>query len=146
MRWFVCLAIVFALGCGGTQSTRSASEERRVGEVPSHITDREHVIHRAVLDRVLEDGPGSFLQRVSTEADVREGRFVGFRLTELRDEQLFEGIDLDVGDTLVAVNGLVIERPEDAFTVWSSLAVASELSLVVLRGEERRELHFAIVD
>ncbi len=47
---------------------------------------------------------------------------------------------------MIEVNGYAIERPEDAFTVWTSLQVASELSLVVLRGDERRELRYAIVD
>jgi type II secretory pathway component PulC len=146
MRWLALLVVLFALGCGGAQSTRSVSEEPQVSESRPRTADGAHVIQRASLDRVLEDGPGLFLQRVSTEADIREGQFVGFRLTELRDEQLFAGVDLAVGDTLVEINGQTIERPEDAFTVWSSLAVASELSLVVLRGNERRELRFAIVD
>lgn len=104
------------------------------------------VIQRAELDRVLEGGLGRFLQCVTTEADLRNGRFVGFRLTELRDEALFTGVDLQPGDTIVEVNGQGIERPEHAFSVWSSLRVASELMIVVLRGEERRELRFAILD
>lgn len=145
MRWLV-LGVLFSLGCGGAQSARSPSATTRAHAAPVREADREHVIQREALDQVLAEGPGQFLRKVTTEADIRDGRFVGFRLTELRDAGLFAGVDLAVGDTLVAINGHTIERPEDAFTVWSSLAVASELSLVVLRGEERRELRFAIVD
>ena len=75
-----------------------------------------------------------------------EGRDVVVGRRELRDEALFTGVDLSPGDTVVAVNGQGIERPEHAYTVWTGLRVASELSLVVLRGDERRELRFAIVD
>jgi type II secretory pathway component PulC len=104
------------------------------------------VIRRAELDAVLDAGLGLFLQRVATEPDLRDGRFVGFRVVELHDETLFAAIDLAPGDTIVAVNGQGIERPEHAYTVWTSLRVASELSLAILRGDERRELRFAIVD
>jgi type II secretory pathway component PulC len=104
------------------------------------------VIRRGDLDAVLEAGLGRFLQRVVTEPDLRDGRFVGFRIVELRDADLFSGIDLEPGDTIVAVNGQSIERPEQAYTVWTGLRVASGLTVLVLRGDERRELRFQIVD
>ena len=146
MRLGVCIALVsLALaGCGG--APRAEPARVAVAPAPPPIVRSEGVIRRAALDEVLAGGPGLFLQKVSTEADLRDGRFVGFRLTELRDGALFEGVDLAQGDTVIEVNGYAIERPEDAFTVWTSLQVASELSVVVLRGDERRELRFAIGD
>ncbi|MDQ3036922.1 MAG: hypothetical protein M3Y87_31300 [Myxococcota bacterium] len=141
---WTAIALLALAGCGG--APRAAPARAEVAPAPAPIEESEGVIRRAALDEVLAGGPGLFLQKVATEADLREGRFVGFRLTELRDAALFEGVDLAQGDTVVEVNGYAIERPEDAFTVWTSLHVASELSLVVLRGDERRELRFAIVD
>jgi len=140
------LALLFSgvTGCGGTPPAPARHVEAALPPLPELAA--EGVIRRPLLDEVLEAGLGRFLQRVTTEPDLREGHFVGFRITALRDEALFAGVDLAPGDTVVAVNGQPIERPEQAFTVWTGLRVASELSVVVLRGQERRELRFAIVD
>lgn len=133
-----------ASGCGGAPPPAPAVAE--APPEPPPIVAEEGVIRRALLDEVLEAGLGAFLQKVTTEPDRRDGAFVGFRITELHDAELFEGVDLAPGDTVVSVNGQAIDRPEHAFTVWTSLRVASELDVVVLRGDERRELRFAIVD
>lgn len=95
---------------------------------------------------VLEQGIGAFLSRVGVEPDVRDGAFVGFRVTELRDADLFAGVDLAPGDTVTAVNGLPIERPEQAYQAWTSLRVASELTVDVVRGDEVRQIRVPIVD
>jgi type II secretory pathway component PulC len=138
------VVLLFVAGCGGAPPPQTARATPVAAPAPP--PEPEGVIRRAALDEVLAGGPGLFLQKIATEADMRDGRFVGFRLTELRDEALFGGVDLAQGDTVIEVNGHAIERPEDAFTVWTSLQVASELSVVVLRGDERRVLRFAIVD
>lgn len=142
------LASVLLLACGG--ATRPAEEPRAEAsvavepEAPRPL-EREGTIERAELDAVLAGGFGLFLQRVTTEPHLDAGRFVGFRLTELRTE-IFEGVDLRPGDTLLSVNGLPIERPEEALMAWNALRVASELTLEVLREGERRQLRFAIAD
>lgn len=136
---------IAAIGCGGAPPPRAAHAEAPPPQ-PAPLLAEEGVIRRASLEEVLEGGLGLFLQKVSTEPDLRAGRFVGFRLTELRDPDLFAGIDLQPGDTIVEVNGQAIERPEQAYLVWTGLRVASELTIIVLRGDERRELRFAILD
>jgi hypothetical protein len=114
--------------------------------LPSSPPSSEGTIQRAALDSVLDAGIGLFLQKLETEPDLRDGRFVGFRIRQLRDQTLFAGVDLAAGDTILEVNGEVVERPEHAYRVWTGLRVASELSVVLLRGDQRRELHYAIVD
>mgnify|MGYP001628298153 CR=1 FL=1 len=104
---------------------------------------REGMIARAELDAVLAGGPGRFLQHVETEPHLVEGRFVGFRLRALR-APFFAGVDLREGDTLVSVNGMPIERPEEALSVWNALGVASELTVELIRDGEPRQLRFAI--
>lgn len=119
--------------------------ERRVDPNPPVVTSPS-TIQRAALDAVLGRGLGAFLSKVAVEPDLVEGRFVGFRLTELHDAELFGSVDIQPGDTLVAVNGQPIERPEQAFQAWSSLRVASELTLDLLRAGQPRQLRFPIVD
>jgi hypothetical protein len=149
--WPMRLAIVASLfvivGCGGAPPPEVAhapvAHAPPVSEV--HVATAS-VIQRPALDEVLEAGLGAFLGRVTTEPCLEGSRFVGFRIAALRDVSLFEGVDLQVGDVLVSVNGQPIERPEQAFTAWTSLRVASELSLGLLRDGERHDLRIPIVD
>lgn len=138
------MMLVIAAGCGSAPPRPVAHIVEPPAADPA--PEASGVIHRSELDRVLERGIGAFLGRLSTEPDLRDGRFVGFRVTELHDTALFEGVDLLPGDTILEINGQGIERPEHAFTVWTALRVASELTIVVLRGEERREIRYAILD
>ncbi|MBX7194178.1 MAG: hypothetical protein K1X94_19140 [Sandaracinaceae bacterium] len=119
--------------------------ERRADPTPPVVTT-PGTIQRAALDEVLSRGPGAFLSKVAVEPNLVEGRFTGFRVTELRDTALFESVDLQPGDTIVSVNGQPIERPEQAFEVWSGLRVASELTVDVLRDGQPRQLRYPIVD
>lgn len=94
---------------------------------------------------VLDAGIGLFFRRVEVEADVQDGRFVGFRLVRFQGERMWpESIDLGIGDTVTRVNGLPVEHPEQAFRVWSELRVASELRVEYVRRGERRELRYVI--
>jgi hypothetical protein len=41
---------------------------------------------------------------------------------------------------------MAIERPEQAYEAWSSLRVASELTVDVMRAAESRRLRYPITD
>lgn len=148
MRRLAPLLVLFVAACGAATpaaehpepavSTASAPE-------PLQPPRREGTIEREELETVLAAGLGRFLQGVMTEPHLEQGRFVGFRFTELR-ASFFASLDLQVGDTLVSVNGLPIERPEQAMTIWNGLRVASEITLEYLRDGERGQLRFAIRD
>lgn len=132
--------------CGGAAPPPERPRaERRVAEPPV-VVSTPGTIQRTALDDVLARGPGAFLSKVSLEPNVVEGRFVGFRVTELHDAALFDAVDLQPGDTILSVNGQTIERPEQAFEVWSALRVASELTVDVLRDGQPRQLRYPIVE
>jgi S1-C subfamily serine protease len=134
-------------GCGGSDAVRRPSPVARAAPVEAPPAEPSGLIARAELALVLEGGLGRFLQGVETEPALDDGRFVGFRLISLYpDDPRFRDLDLEPGDVIVRVNGESIERPEQAVAVWNSLRVASELWIEYLRGRERRELRFPIVD
>jgi len=143
------LSLVLFVGCGSAapeaEEPRAEAEPAVAEEAPTGPPRSEGTIARAELDEVLAGGFGRFLQRVATEPHLDAGRFVGFRLRELRTE-IFSGVDLQPGDTLISVNGLPIERPEEALQIWNGLRVTSELTVEYLRAGERRQLRFAIAD
>ena len=134
------------LACGGSAPPVETPHATARFEAPPPTVTSPSTIRRAELDVVLGQGLGAFLSRVAVEPDVREGRFVGFRLTELRDQELFAGVDLQPGDTVLSINGMAIERPEQAYEAWSSLRVASELTVDLMRASESRRLRYPIID
>ena len=141
-------ALAFTLGCGAAAPVASEPEVATVDPAtvaPTEPPARQGTISRAELDPILAAGLGRFLAHLGTEPHLDDGRFVGFRVTELRSD-IFAGVDLQVGDTLVSVNGAPIERPEQALEVWNGLAVASELTIEYLRDGQAEQLRFAIED
>lgn len=150
MRAFVLLFLVCACAGGSATSSSSTTASAPAPE-PAPTTyaspTTEGTIARADLLPILDAGFGRFLQGVATEPHLEGGGFVGFRLTSLYpDDPRFASLDLQPGDTVVRVNASPIERPEQALAVWNGLRVASELVVEYRRGEEARELRFAIVD
>jgi type II secretory pathway component PulC len=107
-----------------------------------------HVLSRAAVREVVAQGLGAFLQRVQLDDQpVRAGgRFRGFRISALRGERFWAGVDLKPGDVVTAVNGFPIEHPEQALTAFESLDVASELRVAYDRDGQPRELSYGIAD
>ena len=95
----------------------------------------------------LGRGLGDLLGRVHLEPALVAGKFHGWRIIELKaGDPMWEGTDLAPGDVVTAVNGRPIERPEQAFAAFQTLAVAKELRVTYERGTSRREIVYPIDD
>ena len=101
-----------------------------------------NVIYRAELEYVLQKGPGWFLLQVPITEQMENKKFVGWRVQELPVE--WKDVDLQPGDVVTTVNAMPLETPNDFFSAWSTLSVASELKVAYLRDGEARELSFRI--
>jgi len=152
----VCLVTI---SCGGATSDKSQAQTQSLDEValeppaapPSNSLPKEKavappgMILRNDLKQVLAAGPAALLQEVTTEPVKKDGRFIGFRITQFTRGKP-AAIDLCVGDVILKVNGQKIERPENYFLVFQELQVASELRFEVLRKGEEYTLLYPIVD
>lgn len=101
---------------------------------------------RSDVDAALEAGLGRFLQRVELAPEVYEGKFVGFRVVELRPPSWWQGVDLFPGDVVTRVNGMPIEQPTDAHAAFESLRKSDKLIVSYLRSGEERELEYRIIE
>jgi hypothetical protein len=141
------LAAMFLLvACGTPAREPEHAREEAIEEPAPPPLESEGTILRAELDAVLEGGLGRFLQHLRTAPHLDEGRFIGHRIVALDEGGIFEGVDLAPGDTLLRINGMPIERPEQALAAWDALRVASELTVDFLREGEARQLRYAIVE
>ncbi|MDW8364111.1 MAG: hypothetical protein RMK74_17110 [Myxococcales bacterium] len=123
----------------------NAGEEPRDAARRADVDTTRPVLRREMLLTVLSGGLGRFLQNVETAPAFSQGRFVGFRLLALRGPLADTGI-VGPGDVLVRVNGMPVERPEQALAAWESLRVASELRLELLRDGRPYEARVEVID
>lgn len=103
------------------------------------------VLWRHEVDAALEEGLGTFLQRVAVEADFNlKGEFRGFRVVALGPRQFWEGVDVALGDVVTQVNGMPIERETEAFAAFESLRGSETLRVTILRDGQARTLQYQI--
>jgi hypothetical protein len=99
------------------------------------------MVRRADLLAVLDAGIPRFLQTVEVEPLLESGRFQGWRIVRFYTA----GVDLLPGDVVLAVNGHRCEKPDDLSDLWEALRFTKEIVVEFLRGDERRELHFTVI-
>ncbi len=149
MRPFCFLApLALALAACGGSNPAPETAKPKVAEAPppppSEPQPKESV-PRASVDAALKAGLGKFLANLEVEAQLEKGKFVGWRIVELRGA-MWTGVDLKPGDVVTRVNGFKIEREHEANAAFQSLAVASEIRVSVLRDGQPQEIRFAIVE
>lgn len=98
-------------------------------------------MRRAELLGVLERGPHAFLKELDVRPMLQSGRFIGWRVLAYRRSNV-----LKQGDVVTRVNEQPVQRPDEFFAVWRSLAKAEYLRVEVLRGGKSLTLHYAITD
>lgn len=91
---------------------------------------------------MLGHGPPWLLRRVAVEEVLRDGKFVGWRVLAVPED--WSSVDLKAGDVVTRVNGKVIERPDDLWSVWLSLYTAKELRIAYERNNAAKEIAFPI--
>ena len=99
-------------------------------------------IDRGRLETVLRQGPPWVLQRVPIEEVMEKGKFIGWRVQEL--PAAWATVDLQPGDVVTAVNAMPVETPTDLWAAWTTLSVASELKVAVVRNGESHEVSIPI--
>lgn len=134
------------LGCGSAPtpqpeapSSDGQSEAAAEAEapMPAPAAPSGHLA-RGEVDAVLKQGPPWLLQRVRIEEVIRKGKFIGWRVLDMPPE--WSGADIQTGDVVTRVNGVTLERPDDLWSAWTTLAVASDLRVHYERDGETREM------
>jgi type II secretory pathway component PulC len=149
MRFFLtsALLVLVLTGCATQQYN---FEEPAVSSTASSQVDATppSVVDRTILDAVLSDGPGRFLQRMPVTPQRQGNAFIGFRILALYGqppdaEPTVNGVH--VGDVVTAVNGISIRRPDDLMRVWNGLRNARQIVVDVKRRSKPLRVIYPIV-
>ena len=145
LRHLVLPACLALAACGGSDAPAQvkAPPPAKAVATPKPASLPPGQLARAEVDAVvLRNGPPWILTRVGVEEVLRDGKFVGWRILSMPKE--WSSIDLKPGDVVTRVNGMTIEKPEELWTAWTSLVVASDLRVAYERDTAPREVIFHI--
>jgi len=79
----------------------------------------------------------SALEGVVNAKPMMEGEnFIGYQLSPGIDSAFFRAAGLRRGDVLTSINGVKLDGPDKAFSLMASLALSSDLELIIDRGGE----------
>jgi general secretion pathway protein C len=94
----------------------------------------------------IAKGVGALLQNVSVEdvPEFRDKKFYGFKLRGLTGRWA-GAVDLQPGDVIRKVNGIVIERPEHAVAALKALETAPALEIEYERAGKPGVIELPIV-
>lgn len=141
------LALVVA-ACGGGAAERPPAESRPTEVANEKPTDdtAPATVQRSTVKAAMARGLGAFLADVVLDDRpvFREGKFYGFRLVAIKGA--LQRSTLLPGDVLLRVNGMPVERPEQALSAFRSIEVASEIRIDIERKGEPKAVRFAIVE
>jgi hypothetical protein len=131
--------LVLLAACAPPPAADPPEPAQKTTELPAPPTGG--YLDRGQLEVVLREGPPWLLERVPIEEVMEGDKFVGWRVQDLPREWT---VDLQPGDVILTVNAMPIETPNDFWTAWTSLSVASELKVAYLREGEPREMSIPI--
>lgn len=149
-RLSISFVLMFSFACGSSSSnSESTTADKSATSAPAKVAAKPHVIagqiDRKQLSTIVDAGLGRMLQFVKL-APVMEGKtFLGFRIEEM-PQHASTTLGLRQGDIIMRVNGSPISKPTEAFQVWNSLRVVSEVNIEYLREASKHEARIAIVD
>ena len=103
---------------------------------------------RGEIEALVRGGLGVLLGRVEVTPVMAAGRFVGFRLDAAQDLDAWHaaGADIRLGDVIVRVNGVRVERPEQAQWAFERLRIAQAIEVDLLREGAPTHIRAPIVD
>ena len=125
-----------------------SAPEKREPVTPVIVDDepsaRSYSIQRSDYEDVIKKGMAPVMQWYFVKPYYEGSTFVGFQIVEIFRETLKDG-PLKVGDVLVSVNDMPIERPEHALAAWRKLWAKKKLKLIFYREGKKRVLEIPIV-
>lgn len=141
----VVLVGLFLAGCGGGAATATQPHTAVVAKAPATSKVPKGAVSRAELLATVDAGLGRFLQRVDVEPSLDAGQFRGFRIVALHPAGYWQGVDLEPGDVVTALNGMPIETEMQAYDAFQALKRSDAIRVSYLRGGKAHTLIVPIV-
>ncbi len=93
------------------------------------------------LRNELMRNPAKLAELINAAPARKAGRFVGYRITTLKQHPILSSLDLRSGDIVTRVNGIAINSPSSGMKALQLLSKASQVSITVDRNGQSLELN-----
>jgi general secretion pathway protein C len=107
------------------------------------ISETEHVVDRAIVDKLLAD-PTSFIRSVRVRPYKKGGKTVGFKLRRFRRNSPLALLGAQKGDIIHSVNGQALTSVDQALGAYQGLRSSNELTFSVTRKGKPMDLSVKI--
>ena len=121
--------------------------KERVSSVSSPILDQTSQSPEQLLgeyQQQLRTNPQKLRNLLNATPYSQDGKFVGYRLRPGKNATLMSTFNLQAGDILTEVNGVVFDSPLKGLEIIQQLATAQQVSATVLRNGQPVSLSFTI--
>ena len=139
-----------SVACGETPPANSAhdaptAQSTEPSTTAAVVIEKTTSLKRSQVKATITKGLGYFLQNVTVDdwPVMRNGKFFGFKIKTIAAEL---GVDLRPGDVVTRVNGMSIERPEEADAAMRTLEKASALRVDFERDGKPQTLELPITN
>ncbi|WP_206483208.1 type II secretion system protein GspC [Thalassotalea sp. G2M2-11] len=114
---------------------------------PQVIDQRDNQLLSESAKQLKEDinnDPGKIIDHLKIVPKRSDGTIIGYQLMPGKNPEFFKASGLKSGDIAVQMNGLDLTNPSEAAQALQALKEQTDLSLLVLRGNEMTEILFSI--
>ncbi len=94
------------------------------------LAENRFAVPREEVDEAMRN-PANLFSQARILPKYEEGRMVGVQLNAIKPDSLFARIGIESGDTIVELNGIRIDSPEQSAELLRELSQAREFNVVV---------------
>ena len=146
MRFLLVVAASCLVACGESAPPPKTTANAALASAPpppEAPAPKTTSLRRSQIKGAVTRGLGVFFQNVLVDDAQRNGKFVGWRVQRINPDW---NVEIQPGDVITKINGLPVERPEQADAALRSLEKARELRVDYEREGKPRTLELPIVD
>jgi len=107
------------------------------------LAEKGRVIERSSLHL---DNMGDFMKQMRLEPVMAGDKAQGFRVSQIKPGGIMSKIGIINGDVIKSINGMRIEKPENAYQAYQSLSKESSIIVEVERGGRNITLNYELKD
>jgi general secretion pathway protein C len=128
---------------GAHVAISASTVPREIESRIQRLSNSKFRIDRRAVDAILAD-QSALMNGVRVTPERRDGKTVGLRLINIRENSLLHEIGLKSGDRIESINGFDIADPERALEAYARLRLAPKLELVLNRRGAPLEIEYLI--
>lgn len=108
------------------------------------VLEDKIVIQRTYLNSYINDFNKIWNDISIIEHKNKNGHIVGFKVTNLNTQSIFEKLGLRQGDIITSVNNIELKSYNSAFSLYKKINKMKDLTMQVLRNSREVELQYEI--